>query len=96
MEHTIYVNNIRDMITSSRSNCGYNAMDDVSKYSVGWTNLAGDNIYADMHSVGPYTYAKILEGQGCTDITIYFRGELIDHYVQGRSTRNISSLQDSK
>ena len=96
MEHTIYVNNIRDRITPSRSNCGYNAMDDVSKYSVSWTNIAGDNIYADMHSVGPYTYAKILEGQGCTDITIYFRGELIDHYVQGRSTRNISSLQDSK
>ena len=96
MEHTNYVNNIRDRITPSRSNCGYNAMDDVSKYSVSWTNLAGDNIYADMHSVGPYTYAQILEGQGCTDIKIYFKGELIDHYVQGRSTRNISSLQDSK
>ena len=92
MEHTNYANNIRDRITSSRSNCGYNAMDDVSKYSVGWTNIAGDNIYADMHSVGPYTYAKMLEGQGCTDIAIYFRGELIDHYVQGRSTRNISSF----
>ena len=72
MEHTNYVNNIRDRITPYRSNCGYNAMDDVSKYSVSWTNLAGDNIYADMHSVGPYTYAKMLEGQGCTDITIYF------------------------
>ena len=69
-------------------------MASVSKYSVGWTNLAGDNIYADMHSVGPYTYAKILEGQGCSDIKIYFKGELIDNYVQGRSTRNISNLQD--
>ena len=69
-------------------------MASVSKYSVSWTNVAGDNIYADMHSVGPYTYAKILEGQGSTNIKIYFRGELIDHYVQGRSTRNISSIQD--
>jgi hypothetical protein len=66
----------------------------ISKYSVSWTNVAGDNIYADMHSVGPYTYAKILEGQGSTNIKIYFKGELIDHYVQGRSTRNISSIQD--
>ena len=96
MEHTNYVNNIRDRITPSRSNCGYNAMDNVSKYSVSWTNLEGTSIYADMQSVGPYTYAKILEGQGNTDIKIYFRGELIDHYVQGRSTRNISSLQDSQ
>jgi len=47
-------------------------MDGVSKYSVSWTNVAGDNIYADMHSVGPYTYAKILEGQGSTNIKIYF------------------------
>ncbi len=92
MESVNVFNLIRHRTTPSRNNFGYNAMDDVSKYSVGWTNLAGDNIYADMHSVGPYTYAKMLEGQGCTDIAIYFRGELIDHYVQGRSTRNISSL----
>ena len=92
MESINVFNHIRHRTTSSRNNYGYTTMDDVSKYSVSWTNLAGDNIYADMHSVGPYTYAKILEGQGCTDITIYFRGELIDHYVQGRSTRNISSI----
>tara|TARA_R100001443_G_scaffold100814_1_gene108332 strand:+ start:1907 stop:2197 length:291 start_codon:yes stop_codon:yes gene_type:complete len=93
MESINVFNSIRYRITPSRNNSGYNAMDGVSKYSVSWTNVAGDNIYADMHSVGPYTYAKILEGQGSTNIKIYFRGNLIDHYVQGRSTRNISSLQ---
>ncbi len=92
MESINVFNSIRYRITPSRNNSGYNAMDGVSKYSVSWTNVAGDNIYADMHSVGPYTYAKILEGQGSTNIKIYFRGNLIDHYVQGRSTRNISSL----
>ena len=45
-----------------------------------------------MHSVGPYTYAKMLEGQGCTEIKIYLNGEFVDHYVQGRSTRNLSSI----
>ena len=87
-------NIIRYRTTPSRNSNRFNTMDNVSKYSVSWTNLAGDNIYADMHSVGPYTYAKILEGQGCSDIKIYFKGELIDNYVQGRSTRNISNLQD--
>jgi hypothetical protein len=48
-----------------------------------------------MHSVGPYTYAKMLEGQGCTDIKIYYNGNLIDHYIQGRSTRNISGVPDT-
>ena len=75
MESINVFNSIRYRITPSRNNSGYNAMDGVSKYSVSWTNVAGDNIYADMHSVGPYTYAKILEGQGSTNIKIYFRGK---------------------
>ena len=96
MENINYVNNFRDNITSSRNRYRCATMDRISKYSVSWTNLEGTPIYADMQSVGPYTYAKILEGQGNTGIKIYFRGELIDNYVQGRSTRNISSLQDSQ
>ena len=96
MENINYVNKFRDRITSSRNKYRCAGMDSVSKYSVSWTNLEGTPIYADMQSVGPYTYAKILEGQGNTDIKIYFRGECIDHYVQGRSTRNISSIQDTE
>ena len=92
MESVNIFNHIRHRITSSRNNFGYNAMDDVSKYSVSWTHSNGTDMHAYMHSVGPYTYAQILEGQGSTNIKIYFKGELIDHYVQGRSTRNISSF----
>jgi len=87
-------NNIRYRTTPSRNSNRFNTMASVSKYSVGWTHSNGTHMYADMHSVGPYTYAQILEGQGCSDIKIYFKGELIDNYVQGRSTRNISNLQD--
>tara|TARA_B110000008_G_scaffold212570_1_gene211577 strand:- start:1027 stop:1263 length:237 start_codon:yes stop_codon:yes gene_type:complete len=71
-------------------------MDVISKYSLTWLHQNGkDSMRGDMHSVGPYTYAKMLEGQGCTNIKIYFNGDCIDHYVQGRSTRNLSSVQDT-
>ena len=64
----------------------------LSKYSLSWTHANGTEMSAHMHSVGPYTYAQMLEGQGCTEIKIYLNGEFVDHYVQGRSTRNLSSI----
>jgi len=68
----------------------------MGRYSLTWLHQNGkDRRRGDMHSVGPYTYAKMLEGQGCTDIKIYYNGELIDHYVQGRSTRNLPCVPDT-
>ena len=70
---------------------------DLSGYSLTWVHQnKKDSLSASMHSVGPYTYAQMLEGQGCTDIKIYHNGELVDHYVQGRSTRNLSSIPFTK
>ena len=61
-----------------------------SKWELTWVHQnKKDSMSAKMHSVGPYTYAKMLEGQGCTEIKIYLNGEFVDHYVQGRSTRNL-------
>lgn len=69
---------------------------DLSNYSLSWVHQNGkDHRSGHMHSVGPYTYAKMLEGQGCTEIKIYLNGEFVDHYVQGRSTRNLSSVPAS-
>ena len=64
----------------------------ISKYSLSWTHANGTEMSANMHSLDPYKYAKMLEGQGATNITIYLEGRLVDHYVQGRSTRNLSSI----
>jgi hypothetical protein len=41
-----------------------------------------------------YGTAQVLENGGATDIKIYSKGVLIDHYVQGRSTRNLPSVSD--
>ena len=68
-------------------------VEDLSGYSLTWMHQnKKDSMSAKMHSVGPYTYAKMLEGQGCTEIKIYLNGEYVDYYVQGRSTRNLSSI----
>ena len=64
MESINVFNSIRYRITPSRNNFGRNTMDDVSKYSVSWTNIAGDNIYADMHRHVVHVYPTDLTPQG--------------------------------
>ena len=41
-----------------------------------------------------YGTAQVLENGGATDIKIYSKGVLIDHYIQGRSTRNLPGVPD--
>ena len=63
-------------------------------YKVTW-NYDGKEYKAKVKSpVGRYTYCQMLENEGATDITIKWKGEVIDSYLQGRSMRNFPSVQN--
>ena len=63
-------------------------------YKVTW-NYDGKEYKAKVKSpVGRYTYCQMLENEGATDITIKWKGEVIDNYLQGRSMRNFPSFQN--
>tara|TARA_B110000305_G_C19209443_1_gene525111 strand:+ start:136 stop:363 length:228 start_codon:yes stop_codon:yes gene_type:complete len=42
-----------------------------------------------------YSWCKELEASGVENITIYKEGALFDHYIQGRSTRDVPSVPDT-
>ena len=60
-------------------------------YEITWTGMDG-HFYEESPTDDIYKYAEMLEEHGGHSITIYYKGEEIDRYVQGRSTRNFSSF----
>jgi len=64
-------------------------------YNIKWSNKDGMSCsYNYSLNSSVYGTAQALESGGATDIKIYNNGVLIDHYIQGRSTRNLPSVPD--
>jgi len=64
-------------------------------YSIKWTSKTGEPLsYSYSLSSSVYGMAQGLDNSGSTDIKIYNNGVLIDHYIQGCTTRNLPGIPD--
>lgn len=62
-------------------------------YNIKWTSKAGKDLsYSYSLNSSVYGMAQALENGGSTDIKIYNNGVLIDHYIQGNTTRNLPGI----
>ena len=63
-----------------------------SSYEITWIGMDGSYHEENVIDNNIYEYANMLEEHGAHSIAIYHNGEEIDRYLQGRSTRNLSSI----
>lgn len=67
-------------------------------YNLEWSGIDGivrietSAEIADMGWSSPWAYAQWLNEHGVTDIIVWYKGEIVDNIVQGRSQRNFPML----